>query len=84
MQRRLEVFTEVIEPAPSVLIFGAGHDAVPLAEFAKQLGWSVTVVDRRSAYATEQRFPGVDRVIAAHVKLSNRNCLKTRTLLRSS
>lgn len=65
--RELEVFIEVIEPPPSVLIFGAGYDAIPLTTFAKQLGWDVTVVDRRPAYATEERFPKADSVIAAQV-----------------
>ena len=63
--RELEFFIEVIEPPPSVLIFGAGHDAVPLSTFAKQLGWNVTVVDRRPAYATRERFPAAESVIAA-------------------
>jgi len=65
--RELEVFIEVVEPSPSILIFGAGHDAVPLAAFAKQLGWNVTVIDRRPAYATDERFPKADYVIAARV-----------------
>ena len=63
----IEFFIEVIEPPPSLVIFGAGHDAIPLSTFAKQLGWSVTIVDRRPAYATEERFPNADSVIAAQV-----------------
>ena len=63
----LEVFIEVIEPPPSILIFGAGNDAIPVAIFAKQLGWNVTVVDRRPAYATAERFPEADRLMAARV-----------------
>jgi xanthine/CO dehydrogenase XdhC/CoxF family maturation factor len=67
-EHELELFIEVIEPPPSVLIFGAGYDAIPLATFAKELGWNVTVLDRRSAYATEERFPAADSVIAAQVE----------------
>jgi xanthine/CO dehydrogenase XdhC/CoxF family maturation factor len=47
------VFFEVIEPPVPVVIFGAGHDALPLAHFAKALGWQVTVVDGRAATRPE-------------------------------
>lgn len=40
-----------------LLIFGAGHDAPPLASLAHFLGWKVTVVDHREAYAKADRFP---------------------------
>jgi xanthine/CO dehydrogenase XdhC/CoxF family maturation factor len=59
----VEVLLEVIPPPISLLIFGGGHDAVPLSDFAKQLGWSVTVVDHRPAYADAARFPKADRVV---------------------
>ena len=58
-----EVFIEVIQPPTPLVIFGAGHNAVPLAHFAKALGWDVTVVDSRANTATHQRFPCVDNVI---------------------
>src|SRR5262249_50296133 len=60
-----EFFVEVIQPPTALMIFGAGHDAIPLSSFAKQLGWQVTVVDQRSAYAAGERFPAADRVLAA-------------------
>ncbi len=40
-----------------LLIFGAGHDAPPLAFLAHSLGWKVAVVDHREAYAKADRFP---------------------------
>lgn len=58
-----EIFIEVIQPAVPLVIFGAGHDAIPLVRFAKELGWHVTVVDSRPAYATLGRFPLADAVI---------------------
>jgi xanthine dehydrogenase accessory factor len=58
-----EVFIEYATPPPSLVIFGAGHDAIPVATFAKQLGWNVTVADGRPAYATAARFPQADRVV---------------------
>jgi xanthine/CO dehydrogenase XdhC/CoxF family maturation factor len=58
----VEALIEVIWPSVPLVIFGAGDDAVPLARFAKAIGWHVTVVDSRPAFATSERFPGVDRV----------------------
>jgi len=58
-----EIFVEWIGPPESLLVFGAGHDAVPVVAMAKQLGWNVTVADARPAYASATRFPGADRVV---------------------
>ncbi|MBE9104543.1 XdhC family protein [Nostoc cf. edaphicum LEGE 07299] len=52
-----EVFIEVIQPPTALIIFGAGYDAVPVAQFAQALGWDVTVVDCRANEATKARFP---------------------------
>jgi xanthine/CO dehydrogenase XdhC/CoxF family maturation factor len=59
----IDVFVEWIGPPLSLVVFGAGHDAIPLVNFARQLGWDVTVADARSTYARRDRFPGADRVI---------------------
>jgi xanthine dehydrogenase accessory factor len=61
----VEVFHEVLEPKPQLLIVGAGHIAVPLARFGHQLGFDVVVVDDREKFASVERFPDADRVIAA-------------------
>lgn len=58
-----EVFIEVIQPALPLVILGAGHDAIPLVRLAKELGWNVTIVDSRPAFATKDRFPQADRII---------------------
>ena len=61
-----DVFFEFVPPPVSLVIFGAGYDALPLASFAKQLGWQVTVVDHRPAYTTPERMPTADAVVCAH------------------
>jgi xanthine dehydrogenase accessory factor len=61
----VEVFHEVLEPRPQLLIVGAGHIAVPLARFGHQLGFEVIVVDDREKFASVERFPEADQVIAA-------------------
>lgn len=59
----LSVFSMVVEPAPHLFIYGAGDDARPLARFASELGWGVTVADPRAAFASIERFPGVCRLV---------------------
>lgn len=61
-----EVLIEVINPPVPLLVFGAGYDAVPVVQLAKQLGWHVTLIDRRPAYATRDRFPQADEIIVCH------------------
>ncbi|MGH9581688.1 MAG: XdhC family protein, partial [Bryobacteraceae bacterium] len=57
-----EFFVEVVMPAPHLLVFGAGDDAVPLTRIAKLLGWRVSVFDGRAHYARRGKFPDADCV----------------------
>ncbi len=59
------VFFEYIAPPPRLVVLGAGDDAGPLARFATDLGWSVTVADPRAAFATRERFPSAENVVVA-------------------
>ncbi|MBM2811143.1 MAG: hypothetical protein HW416_1902 [Chloroflexi bacterium] len=61
----VEIFFDVLEPTPQLVIIGAGHIAVPLATYGKILGFEVVVLDDRDKYASVERFPTADRVIAA-------------------
>jgi xanthine dehydrogenase accessory factor len=58
------LLVDICVPAPTVLIFGAGHDAVPVARLSRSLGFPTSVVDPRAAYNTEERFPGTTRMFA--------------------
>jgi xanthine dehydrogenase accessory factor len=58
-------FRETIAPPIALVIFGAGDDAQPLARFAHELGWRVTVADPRPAFATAARFPTADGLLVA-------------------
>jgi xanthine dehydrogenase accessory factor len=57
------VYIETLAPPPVMLIFGAGHVSQPLSSFAHDLGFRVIVADARETWATEERFPIVDRLI---------------------
>jgi xanthine dehydrogenase accessory factor len=69
-----EVFSEIALPPPSLIIFGAGHDAAPVAQLAWTVGFAVTVVDVREAFLVPDRFPGATLTrahfsqFASHVK----------------
>jgi len=56
-------FIEILEPAVSLVIFGAGNDSIPLVQMANVLGWETTIADGRSNYATRERFPLAKHVI---------------------
>lgn len=76
-----EVFIEVIQPPIPLIIFGAGDDAKPVVRFAKELGWHVTVVDSRPAYATSSGFPLADVLIVSRPEyISDRIPVDSRTI----
>jgi xanthine dehydrogenase accessory factor len=57
------VFIDPIVGAQRLIIAGAGHIAQPLAELAAMLGFHVTVIDDRAAFASRERFPTADELI---------------------
>ena len=69
--RRTRAFVQFLAPPPHVLICGAGPDAQPVVGAARALGWRVSVVDHRPAYARAADFPGAD------VKLCDPRSLRT-------
>jgi xanthine/CO dehydrogenase XdhC/CoxF family maturation factor len=48
---------------PRLLLLGAGPDVLPVLDFASRLGWKVTLVDHRDAYAQTSRFPAAEAVV---------------------
>ena len=63
----IRVFMEVIKPAPLLTIYGAGNDAQPLVQHAKNLGWRVIIIDGRPLQASPGRFPGAEQVLVARI-----------------
>jgi xanthine dehydrogenase accessory factor len=53
------VFVTVHVPPPRLVITGAVHISQTLAPIAQLVGYDVTIVDPRTAFATSQRFPDV-------------------------
>ncbi len=53
------IFVTVHVPPPRLVITGAVHISQALAPMARMLGYDVTIVDPRTAFASPERFPDV-------------------------
>jgi len=58
-----KLFVLPLSLPPRLLLLGAGPDALPVVAFAALLGWKVTLVDHRAAYAVAAHFPAAERVL---------------------
>ncbi len=56
------IFVRSYVPSYRLVIVGAVHIAQKLAAIATEAGYRVTVVDPRRAFATQERFPGVELI----------------------
>lgn len=53
------LFARVYNPPLRLVLVGAVHVAQALAPMARTAGYAVTIIDPRTAFATEARFPGI-------------------------
>jgi xanthine dehydrogenase accessory factor len=60
----LAAFVELLQPPVSLIVVGAGNDALPMVDMATCLGWQITVIDGRATHANRQRFPKAHKIIA--------------------
>jgi xanthine dehydrogenase accessory factor len=60
----LEVFAEVYGPPPRLVVVGAVDTGEALCAAAKQVGWRTICVDARAQYATPERVPSADEIVA--------------------
>jgi xanthine dehydrogenase accessory factor len=58
-----QVFIEAFPVRPRLVVVGAVEVARTLVRLAKELGYETVVIDGRAAFATEARFPDVDRLV---------------------
>ncbi len=58
-------FIEYIPPAVSIVIVGAGNDALPMLAMADVLGWEASIVDGRVTHATAERFTAACQVLVS-------------------
>ena len=64
-QQDVTAFIEMIQPALSLIVIGAGNDVIPLTQMADILGWETTVIDGRAANANKDRFETACKIIVA-------------------
>jgi len=61
----LTAFIEFLQPPVSLVLIGAGNDAIPMMQIAYTLGWEVRVADGRSTHAKPQRFVNACQVLVS-------------------
>ena len=59
------LFVDITAPAPRLVVFGAVDFAGALCRLARTSGWRPYVVDPRARFATPERFPDAQEVVAA-------------------
>jgi xanthine dehydrogenase accessory factor len=81
-----DVLVQNIEPTISLVIVGAGNDAIPLMQMATILGWEVTIVDGRQTHAKQDRFINACQVLVSkpekvleQLKIDHRTCFVLMT-----
>lgn len=52
-----------LKPVHHIVIFGGGLDSQPLVKMAHILGWHITLIDKRQAYARRVSFKEVDLIL---------------------
>ena len=77
---------DYIQPPISIVIVGAGNDAIPLLKMADLLGWEVKVVDGRNTHAKQDRFISACQVLVSRpekvleqIKIDDRTCFVLMT-----
>ncbi|MCC6501018.1 MAG: XdhC family protein [Anaerolineales bacterium] len=63
LNEETEVFVNIIQSQPALVIVGGVHIAQALSSMAKMLGYTTVLVDPRKAWGSEERFPNVDLLL---------------------
>ena len=63
LNEAVEVFMEAVLPPPTLIAVGGVHITIALMALAKTLGYRTAVIDPRTAFGNEARFPNVDQLI---------------------
>ncbi len=68
-----DVLIEAVVPPVRLFVFGTGHDAVPLAQLAHQVGWEVVICATEAKYSTRERFAvAVEMLIGTPAEIAAR------------
>jgi xanthine/CO dehydrogenase XdhC/CoxF family maturation factor len=58
-------FIEFLQPPVSLVVVGAGNDAIPMVNMADSIGWEARVVDGRTTHAKPERFVSACQVLVS-------------------
>ncbi len=61
----ITAFIEFLKPPVSLVVVGAGNDAIPMMQLADTVGWDVRVVDGRNTHAKPERFASACQVLVS-------------------
>jgi xanthine dehydrogenase accessory factor len=50
------IVSTLFSPKPRLIIFGAGNDAIPVAQLARRVGFQIIIADWRAGLCTNERF----------------------------
>lgn len=57
------VMVDIQASRPHLILIGGVHVSIPLQEMAQMVGFRVSIIDPRSAFASEERFPNVANIM---------------------
>ena len=63
--KSITAFIEFMLPPISLVIVGAGNDAIPMMQIANTLGWDVRIVDGRNTHARPEKFQSACQVLVS-------------------
>lgn len=58
----VDLMVDIQAPRPHLILIGGVHVSIPLEAIARQLGFRVSLIDPRRAFATPERFPHVKQI----------------------
>ncbi len=59
----VEIFINVVQPSPRLILVGGGHVGKPIADIANMVGFRVIVIDDKEELANPVRYPYAESVI---------------------
>lgn len=74
----VEAFADVFAEPAEVVIIGGGHVGRAVATIAHTLGYRIAVIDDREDFASRERFPEAETVLAGDIEESIDNYAMTR------
>jgi xanthine dehydrogenase accessory factor len=66
----VNAFIEFLKLQVSLVVVGAGNDAIPMMQIADTIGWDVRVIDGRNTHAKPERFVSACQVLVSKPEMA--------------